>query len=424
MEEQQQARVVARGVDTLVVNAFYPGERGKPLKREIDEDLALQLDEWKQSAQAAHEDEATSWVFNGSVLHMCPNGGGRGQWPWMLKSRDMTLYLSRGRWNGVATVRLSSEYLWSSPSLLKAIIAVQCFVDELFHEEMCLQVSEIHLCADIVGWSDIETLDRRQNFVSRSRKRATYAEPDWGYGGSVREYSYGLHATGFDFSRGSAISATIYDKTREIVQSGKLWFEDVWASSGWWQDGQQVERVEVRWKREALHELRQEVEGVEVFHGVEDVYELPDRLALLWAYGVGVPGADGDDELGGWLRCVLVGEGVKRSRWPLHPIWQVVQGAFTEGFQLPEQFGKVVRKRWEDRNIDKGIEAVMGYLTSLAAWAGGELVEEGVDLSVVLHWLAMKGEKYLERVDRDFSAEVQRKRLRFGTSGEADVVAG
>src|SRR5581483_1368520 len=423
MEEQQQARVVAYGVDTLVVNAFYPGYNGKPLKRELDEQLALQLDEWKQQAQATHEEYATSWVFNGSVLHMCPNGGGRGQWPWMLKSRDLTLYVSRGKWNGAATIRLSSEYLWSSPSLLKAIIAVQVLVDGIFGDEMCLQLSEVHLCADIAGWSDSDTLDRHQNFVSRSRKRAKYAEPDWGYGGSVREYSYGLQATGFDFSRGSAISATIYDKTREIEQSGKLWFEDVWAAFGRWAYREQVYRVEIRWKREALHELRQEVEGMEVFHGIEDVYELPDRLPLLWAYGVGVPGAADDDELGGWLRCVRVGEGVRRSRWPVHPVWEVVQGAFSEGVQLPEHFGKVVRKRWEDRNIDKGIEAVMGYLTSLAAWARDDLPDEGIDLSVVLHWLAMKGEKYLERVERDFAEEVQRKRLRFGTSGEREAIA-
>ena len=53
----------------------------------------------------------------------------------------------------------------------------------------------------------------------------------------------------------------------------------------------------------------------------------------------------------------------------------------------------------------------MGYLTSLAAWAGSELAEDGVDFSVVLHWLAKSGGDYLERVQRDFSVEVQRKRM-------------
>jgi hypothetical protein len=32
----------------------------------------------------------------------------------------------------------------------------------------------------------------------------------------------------------------------------------------------------------------------------------------------------------------------------------------------------------------------------------------------VLHWLVGKGDGYLERVGRDFSAEVQRKRIKFG----------
>jgi hypothetical protein len=32
----------------------------------------------------------------------------------------------------------------------------------------------------------------------------------------------------------------------------------------------------------------------------------------------------------------------------------------------------------------------------------------------VLHWLVGKGDEYLERVGRDFSAEVQRKRIKFG----------
>ena len=57
---------------------------------------------------------------------------------------------------------------------------------------------------------------------------------------------------------------------------------------------------------------------------------------------------------------------------------------------------------------------MIGYLSSLAAWAGGELAEDGADLSVVLHWLMHEGGAYLERVKRDFSAEVQRKRLKLG----------
>jgi hypothetical protein len=409
------ARIVARGVDTLLLNAYYTDERGQPIKRSLDDALALRLDGWKKEAQEVHDDVPTSLVFNHKMLHMCPNGGGRGQWPWMLKSRDLTLYVSPGQWNGIATVRLSSEYLWSAGSLVEVLVAVQVFVDELFHEELYLQVSEVHLCADIAGWQEIDHLDRRENFVSRSRKRTRYAVPEWGYEAEVADYAYGLQQTGFDFSRGGPVAVSIYDKTREIRQSGKEWFADIWCHNGWSEvDGGKVWRVELRLRREALHELRQENAAHEVaFWGVEDAYELPDLLPVLWAYGVGSPGGvDGVPD--GWLRCVLPGNDQKRSRWVTHPVWEVVQGAFLAEMAVPEQLGGLVRKRHEQHSINKGIEAVMGYLTSLAAWAGGELVDTTVDLSVVLHWLMTRGDDYLERVGRDFAAEVQRKRVRFG----------
>ena len=71
--------VVNRGIDTLVVNAFYT-DNGKPIKQEIASSLAEQLGEWKQAAQAVSEPVVTDWIFNGSVLLMHPNGAGGGQW--------------------------------------------------------------------------------------------------------------------------------------------------------------------------------------------------------------------------------------------------------------------------------------------------------------------------------------------------------
>ena len=413
--DENKVWIVARGVDTLVVNAFHTDERGKTVKRELKESLAHQLDERKREAQGMHEEVPTSWVFHGKTLLMCPNGGGRGQWPWMLKSRDMTLYVSRGQWNGIATVRFSSEYLWSCGRLLDAVREVQVFLDDLFHDEMFLQVSEVHLCADVAGWDGVEKLDRTQHFVSRSRKRTAHFTPDWGFDSELQEHSYGLQGTGFGFSYGGPVSCTIYEKSREIRRSGKEWFEDIWRANGWSEvDDEQVWRVELRLKREALHELK--LDGA--FHGIEDVYKLPDLLPLLWAYGVGSVSRGVDEEPDGWLRCVVPGKDKSRSRWQTQSAWEVVQRAFLSDTSLPEQVGKVVRKRHEQHHINRAVEAVIGYLTSLAAWVGDELADPAVDLSVVLHWFALKGGEYLERVDRDFGAEVQRKRSRFGTASD------
>ena len=55
-----KAKVVSAGVDTLVLNAFYTDERGRPCKRELDPSLWRQLEEWKRAAQEAHEECPTT----------------------------------------------------------------------------------------------------------------------------------------------------------------------------------------------------------------------------------------------------------------------------------------------------------------------------------------------------------------------------
>ena len=412
-----EIRIVNHGLDTLVVNVYHTDRSGNKTKQELNSTLRMQLEEWKRSAQEVGEPVTTSYRFQGLTLLMQPNGALHGQFPWMLKTRDITLYVSTGSWNGIGAVRFSSEFLWSSQGVLHAIIQVQQFVDAFFQDEMYLQTSAVDLCADIAGWQGIEKLDKKHDFVSRSFKRRGHAEADWGYDGASGEYCYGLQETGLDFSHGGPLSLSIYDKSRELKKSGKPWFEDLWRTHGWSEDEGHVWRVELRYKREVLHELYQEVAGQEMFHGIEDVYVLIDRLPLLWAYGVGSED-DGVDGLLGWIRCVVPGQDKKRTRWPTHPTWKVVQAAFAAPGQPPAQFGKVVRKRHRDQNIDRMLEAIVGYASSLAVYLGKEYGDERVDLSMVLHWVAQAGPDYLQRIERDFAQEVQRKRVRFGVRDE------
>jgi hypothetical protein len=406
-----ELQIVNHGIDTLVINIYYT-DLGLPLRREIDSSLASQLSEWKRMAQEIGEQFITPWVFNNASLQMQPNGAGHGQWPWMLKTPDITLYISQGRWNGIGAVRMSSQYLWSCQSLIHALTLLNAFLREVFGQEVHLQPSEVHLCTDIAGWSDVASLDRLNNFVSRSRKRDTHSVPDWDIDLYVNEHSFGLKQTGFDFSKRGALSCTIYDKTREMKQSGKEWFTDIWRLHGWdeTEDGA-VWRVEFKFKREALHELQQ----VDEFWGIENAFDLPERLSVLWAYAAGhVQVNESDEPPDGWLRCVIPTSDKNRARWLTHPAWKVVQGAFHDKQALPEEMGKLVRKRHEQHNIQKGLEAIIGYATSLSSWVGEDLAEPDIDLSVFLHWLAEHGQDYLERKELDFGAEVQRKRVKFG----------
>jgi hypothetical protein len=107
-----------------------------------------------------------------------------------------------------------------------------------------------------------------------------------------------------------------------------------------------VWRVEFSLKREALHGLQQEHMLHEVvFWGIEDAYELPEQFPVLWAFATG-QGDGGPDGLPhGWLRCVVPNGDKNRSRWPMHPVWQLIQTAFIDPMEVPPQFGKIVRKR-------------------------------------------------------------------------------
>jgi len=400
--------IVNRGVDTFGMNAYYTDDAGLPCKRDLPDSFASRLDAWKQQAQSTHEPFPTSLDFRNATLHMQPNGAGRGQWQWMLKTDDITLYISRGKWNGVASVRLNSRFLWSCPTLTDAIVQVHELLYNAFEGNMLhLQPSMIDLCADVAGWHDVERLNKKRNFVSHSIKRRDHSEGEQLLEMKSDSFSSGLHDTGFDFAvKKSSVRVTIYDKTREMRSSGKLWFVPLWKANGWDEEKSPVIwRVEAKFSREAIHTIKQG----NTLHGIEDAYEMEQYLPLLWAYAVG-HAAGGEDGLpDGWLRCVRPTKDTNRARWPSHPVWPVVQNAFQEPNQTPEYFGKIIRQAHEQRNIEKALEALVGYGSSLSAWVGGSLASPDTDFSLFLHWLAENVPDFLEEKHKDFAQEVQRK---------------
>src|SRR2546429_9359977 len=65
-----------------------------------------------------------------------------------------------------------------------------------------------------------------------------------------------------------------------------------------------------------------------IFHGIDSAYDLEERLPGLWSYAVGHVGGGEDGLPDGWLRYIIPTEDPNRSRWPVHPDWQVIQSAF------------------------------------------------------------------------------------------------
>jgi hypothetical protein len=193
------------------------------------------------------------------------------------------------------------------------------------------------------------------------------------------------------FSVSAPHSCAIYNKPREIrVRSrDKLWFVDLWRRHGW--DGEApVTRVEMRYERQALHEL-----------GCELVNPTLGRLDGLWAYSTR-----------DWLRHTLPDPAQpRRSSWPLSPWWAVVQGAsFVRPTAEPVQRTRV--RQFREEQI---LATVLGYLESWAAWAAGsEGVSGELDLSTVLRTVATRADAHYLKRGMDFYQAVLKKRRQIG----------
>lgn len=390
-----EMKIVGRGVDTLVMNVCYTDGQGQPVKQELAEDLQQELETLQKEAREEETALPSRWSFQGIVLYMQPKGS-RGPWRWVLRSPLLSVAISRGRLNRIiAQVRLSSEYLWSCETVAHAIAAVAVFLPQIFGECLWLQLSAVDLCADVVGW-DVSRCAWQKGFVSRAVGENVRPAELPADGPCVVRRRWKEIAT-LDFGKHtSPISCCIYNKTAEIRQKSptKVWFHDLWRRNGW-NGVDEVWREEFRMTREFLHAVK-----------IESVFDLPARLHLLWQYCAGRPGGGKDGIPDGWLRYVIPTEDTNRSRWPVHPAWVVVQQAFTSE---DDGLGPLVRDRIREKNIERGLAAVVGYLSTLSAWVGGKLVANDTDISEVLHWLYAEGGKYLEKREIDFPRLVQKK---------------
>lgn len=235
-------------IDTWVINA-----RGN-----LPEDLTDQLDRLQSAAREVEEDLPTPWQFLGQTMHIKPHGAGL-QWRWILYCGEHYLHvdLGKSKFNGIcAKVRLSSLLLHEQGEG-EALSYVYSFLVKLLGGEgFMLQVSEVHICADIAGWE--LSMNDVDAFVTRGRSKKARKAKDI-YGDEESESDDDITITGrrvtqFDFSKTAPHACCIYDKTKEVRVHHKRWFEQVWRENGW--DGQgQVTRVEFRYERQCLREM-------------------------------------------------------------------------------------------------------------------------------------------------------------------------
>jgi hypothetical protein len=269
----------------------------------------------------------------------------------------------------------------------------------------------------------------------------------------------------------------IYDKHHEIKYQSreKEWFYDLWLAvkdehgNPVWDGKSPVWRIEVRFKRPALNEMMQEG----VFHGIQSAYDLEERIPGLWSYAVGHVDGGEDGLPDGCLRYVIPTEDTNRSRWPVHPDWQVIQSAFAPTVLSESEYEREEREKeellqlvdeeleahpWKDTskmvkcetsgashpalvavplpavtvdltpfmrrrryqvNMRRMVAQIAGCSITAEAWRPtGRLGEAQPDLSDTFHFLYEEVESYLEEKKRNFNEQVQKKRVLYSIEKE------
>jgi hypothetical protein len=169
--QQPLAHLVASGIDTWYLN--WLTEEGLPPS------FAARLDNLQAEARKQESELDTRWQFDGVPLQMYQYGvSAKGQkgvsWAFILRNPSLTLKIRRlPLGNIIAQARLGSECLWRLTPL-RALNELSDLLRQMWGKvKGRLQVSEIHLAADLVNFP--LTDEGLSRFVSRSRKEARYA---------------------------------------------------------------------------------------------------------------------------------------------------------------------------------------------------------------------------------------------------------
>jgi hypothetical protein len=340
------SQVVLAGVDTLYVNAYYADPVVYTrMDRALDETLQEALTTMQQQAKNTRQNLETEWNLDEEALHMLSHGSGK-MWHWIIKNDLINIQVGSGEFRGVlAHVRISSEFLWRVNALQHTIDLVRALTNKVFDHETILVPSAIDLCADVANWpmSSIDPLA----LVASARKRNPQFEEESVLVPGKETWNGRKLGTLYIGIRTSPVHGKLYNKLKEIKDGGnkKSWFHDLYARNGW--DGEApVTRLEISFKREALHDL-----------DIETIADLVTNLKGLWMYAVG------SEVVKPWLRYTIPTVDSNQTRWPLHPLWtSIIQHAFDSLNDEPAR--ELIRHKKQQVNIDAMTASLAGYLAT------------------------------------------------------------
>lgn len=381
-------QMVNVGVDTLIVNVKYLNDQGKPATEQAFPGwLEEMLQRWQDAAREQMKPLATSMTFNNARMLMLPTGAS--VWKYIVKNDSIQLQMvPRLHIPALARVTFTSAYLWSHASPQDAVDAVHAFCIDTFGRDVMLQAAQVDMCVDVVGLQ--VPADWRRVFVSRARSKNGIAPSQ-----KDREFYRGSKLETLVFSgHGQPVSCKVYDKIAEIKQHSpdKAWFYTIWKRNGW-NGTDLVWRVEFSEERECLHE-----------QGLEDIYDALRNLKRMWAYC--------SQE---WLRMVIPARTPNRARWATAPAWKQIQRAFDgSGDRMVDALGPLVREAKREVNIERGVAAMAGYATTLAAWLK---VDDEIDPETLLALVADRVQERWSKQEDCLSDVIREKKFLYSQKG-------
>ncbi len=233
--------------------------------------------------------------------------------------------------------------------------------------------SRVDVFADEQGWEPRH--DDFSRFRCRALRRRIFELPRQAHG-------FGHRLSGFTFGKGD-LMARVYDKTLEMVVTGRRWPELLWEGRD---PERPVWRVEFQFRRPVLAALG--------LNGTADVIR---HRQGLWDFGTR------------WLTLRTHAADSNRARWPVAREWVQIAAAEMGGSAVP-----LIRERVRDAEMLRLTQGLVGYATSVEAAEGGR------GLGGALSARVPSVRPYLERRGASFGELVGAKReLRIDVAARA-----
>ncbi len=309
-------RALRWGVDSLYLS--YPGE----LFPEVEDRLKA----LKQLAQSTVPGEVGKAQFPLGDHIFEVKEKGASLFPYILEDGSFRIQLSRpGKKAPMVYVKVSAYYL-AHVGPVEAEKHLYGLLSELGVVTESANVSRIDLFVDFESNVDMESWDRHA-WVTRAS--------------SINAYAVNGHFSGWSIGLGGILSARLYNKSLEILTSGKEWIVPLWKTVGW--KGQSVVwRLEFEIKRELLTQKN-----------LGKLYQVLKYLNGLWNYATTE-----------WLRLTIPNlADDTRSRWPIHPLWGLLSSVDWEsnGGPLAKRFSPE-RSPKDDKLFQSLYSAILSYM--------------------------------------------------------------